>query len=502
MRVRRDFVIILVALSTLFYSGCSSVDSLVRSVENKLSSKQSEFDAAMIDEAQDAYKAGDILLAEERYKEYVERNQRSGDNSSLSFAYSQLGRIAHEKSDFKSANRNFEKAIELDPENFDARGMYGESLYWQKEYLRAETLFRHAIQVAPNDSRFQIMLGRTLAQQKQYSVGQRYLKQALGEQVAYEEMAVIYNSHHEYEMAAMAMNKARESHSRQRQLAANASSGSTPAMRQVTSAGESGSPYIGPSSGVAQTPSYSPPFHPPQTTPTQQGYQQTYQQAQLNALQQEVRQPQNVVIPQQNPMPNYQVQQQPQQPMMLPQYPQQQPVMSANQGYPQPMSQQPLMQNQAQGNPAAVQQVPYSGAYQPQHAPPQQAFESNPQWPQDNRPPYGFAATEQPPAAYYPMTEQQMIPGQYRQNGQEIAYSPNHAVSQAGMPQPGVPQPPMMPQGMSAPTNPLADNNAPAWQMPVQPMQPQANPNPVMPTTVPSNGWQNNPSQAPVFSGF
>ena len=488
MRLRWEIAIILVIITFLFTFGCSSVDSLVRSVENTFGGKHSEIDTEVILEAKEAYSAGNIILAEERYKEYVERNQRSGDKHTLSFAYSQLGRISHEKSDFKASSRYFEKAIELDPENLDTRGMYGESLYWQKEYIRAETIFRQALQDTPNDARFQIMLGRTMAQQKQYIVGQRYLKQALGEQGAYEEMAILYNNHNEYEMADMAMNKARESHIKQRQIAASR----IPASKHGEFAGESGLPNIGntvatprlgqhdsmmnalPSSGVAQSQPYPPSLYPSQTTPTQQGYQQ----GQLPAQQQIVRQPQNVVISQQNPVQNYQVQQQ------SPSQYLQQPTMSANQDHLQPM-----MQNQASGNPAAVQQVPYSGVYQPQQTLPHHTHENNPQWSQDNRPPYGFAVSEQPPVTHYPLAEPQMIPSTFRQNSQEIAYSSNHS-----LPQSGISQTPMLSSDMSSPTNPLADNTVPIWQH--LPMQSQVDP------SIPITGWQNNQLQNPAVTGF
>ena len=499
MKVRLDISVILVVVTTLFSSGCSSIDSVVRSVEKKLGNKQSEIDTEMVTEAKEAYQSGNILLAEERYKEFVERNQRAEDKPTLSFAYSQLGRIAHEKSDFKASNRYFEKAIEIDPENLDTRGMYGESLYWQKEYVRAEALFKQALLVAPNDTRFQIMLGRTLAQQKQYIVGQRYLKQALGEQGAYEEMAIIYNNHHEYEMATMALNKARDSRNRQRQMAAISTQGNTFGARQGVVAEGASSPPVGqpvnmmnvsPSPGVAQPLSYPPSFSLGQTVPMQQAYSQVAMQGQQITQQQIVRQPQSIVIQQQSSMRNDQVQQQPSPQFSLPQH---QPVVSANPVYPQ----HTVQQNYVRGYPMTVQQVPYSGIYQPQQALPQQSYENYPQWPQDNRSPYGFAVAEQPPVAYNPLTEPQMVPdlyGQNAQNGQEIAYYTAHTATQQAVQQPlGLPQTSMPSHGMSTPINPLADGNVSARQAPIQP---QAN------SSMPTTGWQNNQSQVPVFSGF
>jgi len=206
----------------LLMTGCSHFDTLVRSTKNPTDRSPTVADATILDEATVAYQAGNLIQAEERYKEYLERNSRSGDQATLAFAKAQLGRIALEKNDFKASRQYFDEATRLDPENLQIRGMYAESLYRQKDYKQAEILFKQALQEAPENerSKFQIMLGRTLAEQKQYQAGQRYLKQALGDQKAYEEMAFIYRQHGEGDMAVLAMGKARDSQMKNRQLAA------------------------------------------------------------------------------------------------------------------------------------------------------------------------------------------------------------------------------------------------------------------------------------------
>ena len=460
MRVCRDIHIVLIIVAIFFITGCSSFHALIRSVENPLGKRQNEIDAEILAEAQEAYQAKNIDLAKELYQEYIDKNRRSNDKASLAIAYSQLGRIAFDKNNFGESNRHFDKAIELDPGNLDIFGMYGESLYWQKDYVRANALFRQAIQVAPEDARFQLMLGRTLAQQKQYLLGQRYLKQSLGEQGAYEELAHIYHEHGEQEMAALAVTKARETQSKQQQLAAVSGQGGRPQSSgfrdsfgrepnsqngYAVSQSRVGQPVD--TMQVSQSPGVMPtqPYQQPQVFPPQQG--------QATAMQQ-------VVIPQQNalgqqiPMQQYPVQQYPAQ-QSVQQFPSQQPVMFTNQDYPQPPP-----QNGVPLNPNALPQNPYPAAHLPQQQP-QQTFEPQPQWQQDNRPPYGFAATEQPPSAYPQTAGIQTGPGTTGQNGQEIAYHPNYAA-----PQPGMPQPNMTSSGMPSPINPLADSSVPAWQQP------------------------------------
>ncbi len=554
MKRQQNYYMALVAVTAILTLGCSSIDSLVQSVGNKFSKTQTEVDTSSLEEARQAKKSGDILLAEERYKEYVEKQQRSGDKISLAFANSQLGLIAHEKSDYKASNRYFEEALKLDPENLDYRGMYAESLFWQKEYPRAESLFRQAMQTAPDDPRFQIMLGHTLAEQKQYVAGQRYLKQALGEQAAYEEMAAIYDKHQEYEMAALAMTKAHEFQQRKRQVATN-----SPAERRISPtqsrtaqpmpangvfAGDAGSSNAGyavsnfrpgqqdGAAQVSQAPVAMSTPAPQQPTPAPQ----QQQQGQLTALQQVIRQQQNDAPSYGNPQyavtqqasnagaafpsqyygtqaddgfastqqgavsrnayanpavtqqtqpyaatPQVASQQMPQQQFAAQQpgqpYATQQPVMPTNQG-----NAWPPTQNQAQMNPA----VPQS----PGNYPPQQGFQTYPQQ-QENRPPYGFAATERQPSNAVPTSgvpvnapaaATSTVPGPFLQNAQEIAYHPGYAASPSAMTTPQA-----LPETRAA-TNPLAGGTTTT-------QTPQF--------ATPQNlGGQSGTSQTPTFTGF
>jgi len=472
MKVYRIFVILLMIATAIVTVGCSSIDSLVRSVENTFVKGQPEVDTVRFDEAGKAYQMGNMTLAEERYKEYIEKNQRFGDNVSLAVANSQLGRIAFEKNNFRASNRYFEEAIKLDPDNLDARGLYGESLYWQKEYIRAQTLCLQALQVAPNDRRFQITLGRTMAQQKQYQAGLRYLKQALGEQGAYEEMARIYSSHSEFDKASLAMSKARESFNKQQQLASRFSGG---VDSTSTSAGHQGAALH----RVTQFPvaAQTQPYQPVQTAfPSQHP---------TTAIQQVPRQQQHVT-PQQVPGYQYQYQHQ---------YAVQQPV--------QPFPQQPAMMpnthppyhpphnyganygtNDGTMNPTVQPSSPYPVVSIPQ----QHAYENTTQWLRDNQPPQGFAATQQP-LTTAPITGSQTLPVAFRQNDREIASHSNYSDYQSGvMPQGSISM--LVSSGMPSPINPLAERAAsPRLSDTSSPVNP----------TMPMTGYWNNPMQYPVY---
>ena len=445
MRIFWNITLLLFAVTTIFSSGCSNLDSLVRSVENTFGKDKHEagIDAAALDEAGKAWQTGHLVLAEERYKDYIEKNQRSEDKASLAVAHSQLGRIAYDKSDFQASNRYFEDAIKLDPDNLDLRGLYSESLYRQKEYIRAETLCHQALQVAPNDRRFQITLGLTMAQQKQYQAGLRYLKQALGEQGAYEEIARIYHGHSEFGKAALAMSKARESYSKQQQLAANFPNGGFPNGVSVPAHVEPQRATV----PVTQFPvaTQTQPYQPVQTAfPPQQ--QQSGMMSNTTYSHQ----------PQYPPSQNY----------------------SANIGA-----------NNGTMNPA-VQPGHYPDSPMPPHQvmPPQQAF---PQQPQDNRPPQGFAAMQQPMSAT-PIAGQQTLSAPFQHNAREIAYHPNYSDTQPGVMQPGTLYPATS-SGTPSPINPLAER--------VVSSEPSSTPSPAN-SAIPMNGNWNNQTRNPVFFGY
>ena len=510
MKIRWNITLLLSVVTIIFSVGCSNLDSLVRSVENTFGKEKPEavVDTAMLDEAGRAWQSGNITLAEERYKEYIEKNQRSGDNVSLATANSQLGRIAFDKNDFKASNRYFDEAIKLNPDNLDVRGLYGESLYWQKEYTRAEALCHQALQIAPNDRRFQIVLGRTMAQQKQYQAGLRYLKQALGEQGAYEEMARIYQSHSEFDKATLAMSKARESYSKQQQLAANFPGGGLPnngvsAPMRVDQRHAAFPATQNPSAMQPQ------PYHPMQAAfpPQQQPVAMQRQQA--------TRQQQNVT-PQQAPVQQYQ-------------YPYQYAVQQPAQSFPQ------------QQQPVIIPNIPHSNSYQPQYPPPvqnygatygtmnpaaqqgfysgqysgppmpQQAYENYPQPPQDNRPPQGFAATGQRPIATAPTAGTQSYPVPIQQNHREIAWHTNSSDTQSGAIQADMVQPGTIMQPGTGTMYPMAQTpgmSSPEMPSSINPLAERFVSQERSPTPFPANsampmtGNRNNQTQSQGGAGY
>jgi len=220
MKMLRYLFIFLLGTTAIFSMGCSYITSMVQTIENKINPSNPERSVGILADAKEAQKSGNYAQAELYYLQYVKEYKQVENPIDLAFAYSQLGELALQKNQFEASNRYFEESIKHNPD-LEVYGKYGESLFrLQGNYVGAETLFRQAMTLAPNDLRFQLQLGRTLAYQKKYQAGLGYLKTAIGEQQAYDEIAKIYHQHGEYERAALAMTKAHESQNRQ-QLAQN-----------------------------------------------------------------------------------------------------------------------------------------------------------------------------------------------------------------------------------------------------------------------------------------
>ena len=221
MKTLRYLFIFLLGATAIFSMGCSYFNTMVQTIENKIMPSDPQHGLAVLEDAKEAQKTGDYAQAELYYLEYTDKYKRTENPVDMGFAYSQLGELALQKNQFEASNRYFEESIKHNPADLEVYGKYGESLFrLQGNYTGAETLFRQAMTLAPNDPRFQLQLGRTLAYQKKYQAGLGYLKTAIGEQQAYDEIAKIYHQHGEYESAALAMTKSHESQTRQQRALA------------------------------------------------------------------------------------------------------------------------------------------------------------------------------------------------------------------------------------------------------------------------------------------
>jgi Flp pilus assembly protein TadD len=193
-------------LAIVLLQGCSQIQTVFQSKEMSVKNSVSQTDESLFEEAKHASDNGDKSRAEEIYREYIRKHPQVNANA-LGVAYARLGMLLSEKKEYQESRDCFEKAMNYKPDNLEICGAYANSLFEQEDYIGAESLWRQGLQISPNDKRFQMMLGYTLAQEKKYQSGISYLKRAVGEQKAYEEMASIYRSHEEYDKAIAALNQ-------------------------------------------------------------------------------------------------------------------------------------------------------------------------------------------------------------------------------------------------------------------------------------------------------
>ena len=210
-RIHPGFVLILMSVFVLF-AGCAQIGGYYHSVKNGFGKKEvHENGVVSLDEAKQYEMSGNPADAERLYLDYVNQASPSGNAESLAVAYSRLGVITARRGDYPASTDYFEKALTLNPNDVEISGAFAQSLFEQKKYVMAENLLRHGLLLEPEDKRIQYLLGYTLAEQKKYSLAARYLKQALGDEKAYQEMAMIYEKHGQKNAAILAVSKARQS---------------------------------------------------------------------------------------------------------------------------------------------------------------------------------------------------------------------------------------------------------------------------------------------------
>ncbi|MDR1491982.1 MAG: tetratricopeptide repeat protein [Planctomycetaceae bacterium] len=209
-------------LAIVLLQGCSQIQTVFQLKETSVKNSVSQADESLFEEAKRDSDNGDKSHAIEIYREYIKKHPK-GNANALGVAHARLGMLLSEQKEYQESRDCFEKAMNYKPGDLEICGAYANSLFEQEDYRSAESLWRQGLQISPNDKRFQMMLGYTLAQEKKYQAGISYLKRAVGEQKAYEEMAAIYRSHEEYDRAIIALNKSQQSRSKERQMEQQAS---------------------------------------------------------------------------------------------------------------------------------------------------------------------------------------------------------------------------------------------------------------------------------------
>jgi|GEM_PF-5397752 len=166
-----------------------------------------------LDDARRAEVLGQPQEAEKLYRQFIQQN--TPDNKpdkkppeEVAYAYRQLAIFRAQRQEYGASEAMFQKSLELSPNDPVTAGTYAQSLRDQKKYAEAERVVRDCIKNNPSDERLQCLLGQSLIYQKRYSEGLRYLKKAIGEPQAYQELAkVLYYNHDDPAAAELAMKK-------------------------------------------------------------------------------------------------------------------------------------------------------------------------------------------------------------------------------------------------------------------------------------------------------
>lgn len=95
------------------------------------------------------------------------------------YNFYRAGHHAFKENDFESAARNFRKAVELNPENIDARLSLGVAWMSQNKLVEAEAEFRKVIELSPDSGAAYSNLGNALARQGKLQEAIEPLRKAL-----------------------------------------------------------------------------------------------------------------------------------------------------------------------------------------------------------------------------------------------------------------------------------------------------------------------------------
>lgn len=92
-----------------------------------------------------------------------------------SFAFNNLAAELEQRGYLQAARKDAETALKLDPKNFRAYAVIGNTFKKQGEYQKAVTNYKHALKIRPYDSGILINLGNTLIEMNELAMAERNL---------------------------------------------------------------------------------------------------------------------------------------------------------------------------------------------------------------------------------------------------------------------------------------------------------------------------------------
>jgi len=120
---------------------------------------------------------GDIMMAHQRYVAAIDAYRQGPLTSAV--LWNKMGIANHHMFNLREAQKDYEKALKLDPSYPEALNNLGAVYYGQKQYHEAERSYKKAIKLSPKSAMFYSNLGTAYLAQGKYKKGAQCYRTAL-----------------------------------------------------------------------------------------------------------------------------------------------------------------------------------------------------------------------------------------------------------------------------------------------------------------------------------
>lgn len=120
---------------------------------------------------------GDVLMARQHYVAALDAYRQAPMNSAV--IWNKMGIANHHMFNLKEAQKDYEKALKMDPKYPEALNNLGAVYYGQKNYHDAERAYRRAIKLNPKSATFYSNLGTAYLAEGNYKKGASAYRTAL-----------------------------------------------------------------------------------------------------------------------------------------------------------------------------------------------------------------------------------------------------------------------------------------------------------------------------------
>jgi tetratricopeptide (TPR) repeat protein len=120
---------------------------------------------------------GDIMMAHQRYIAAIDAYRQGPLDSAV--LWNKMGIANHHMFNLREAQRDYEKALKLNPHYPEALNNLGAVYYGQKQYHDAERIYKKAIKLSPKSAMFYSNLGTAYLGEGKYKKGAQCYRTAL-----------------------------------------------------------------------------------------------------------------------------------------------------------------------------------------------------------------------------------------------------------------------------------------------------------------------------------